>query len=177
MYRTGNFVLYLIVLLVTVALLCTREERKRFFAPQISPVRQMAWGVGLFLGLIVVVGVINMAAAGHFSVFQFIRLSAMQIFNFLCFQLLVAVTEEVLFRGCLTELGRRLKMPWLLIALISAALFGAGHWLFNHDLVQLVTSFVIGFVFSAAFQRGKHCSLYSLIAAHFLYDLAIVNIP
>ena len=37
-------------------------------------------------------------------------------------------------------------------------------------------AFVIGLVFSVVYQCSERCTVWSLALAHFLYDIAIINI-
>ena len=58
----------------------------------------------------------------------------------------------------------------------SALLFGCLHWIFNGDVLQFVYALVIGVVFSVVYQKSKSCSIYSLMLAHFIYNLAVLNV-
>ncbi len=174
MYPFRNYLLYVIVLGFTLLLL-SAEQRKAILSPATSALRQIGWGIGLGLGLLILVGAINVLFFHSFSVFFFAACPAKVIVNFLTFQILVAVTEELLFRGYFTELGRQWKLNDLLIALLSALLFGALHWLFNRDLIQFIMATAIGLLFSLFYIKEKSCSIYSLMIAHFLYDIAIVD--
>ena len=174
MYPTRRFLLYACILGLTLLLLSS-EQRKAILCPKISALRQFLWGFGLGLGLLLLAGAINVLFFHSFSVFFFLTRPAAVIVNFLTFQLLVAVTEELLFRGFLTELGRQWKLNDLLIALLSALIFGGLHWLFNRDLIQFVMASIMGLMFSLFYMKGKGCSIYSLMIAHFLYDIAILS--
>lgn len=176
MYGILYFVIYGVAFLLTVYSLCVERAEKNVFKPATPFPMQALFGILLWLGIICTVGAINILLFHRFAVFQFTELPAPLMMRFLCFQLLVAVTEELLFRGLLTELGNRLRCHWLTIALISSVLFGVLHWAFQKDMVQFVTAIVLGFVFSTAYQRFKRCTIYSVIIAHFLYDIAIVNV-
>ena len=174
MYPFRNYLLYAFVLGLTLLLL-SAEQRKAILKPTTSALRQIGWGIGLGLGLLILVGAINVLFFQSFSVFFFAARPTKVIVNFLTFQILVAVTEELLFRGYFTELGRQWKMNDLLIALLSALLFGVLHWLFNRNLIQFVMSTAIGLIFSLFYIKEINCSIYSLMIAHFLYDIAIVD--
>ena len=176
MYGTVNFAVYLIVLAACLHWLGGSQTRRRVLAPKTPAAAQAGAGLLLWAGLLLAVGGINVLVFHQFAPFQFTALPPGRMLNFLAFQLLVAVTEELLFRGCLTELGRGLRWHWLAIALASAALFAAPHYLTQHDAVQLVMAFVIGLVFSVVYQRCERCTVWSLALAHFLYDIAIINI-
>ena len=175
MFSAANTIIYIIALAVTLALL-PGDSRRRFLRPEASSFAQIAVGLLLWAGIVAVVGGINVVLFHRFALFQFTSLSPGAMARFLLFQLLVAVTEELLFRGLLTEWGRRLRWHWAAIALVSAALFGAVHWLTQRDLIQLAMATVLGFVFSTVYQRSRRCTVYSLMLAHFLYDIAVSNV-
>lgn len=176
MYDAFHFILYGAVLAASVSWLCGGEKRKRVLAPETPLPAQAVSGLLLWAGLLLAVGAVNVLVFRSFAIFQFTALPPGRMANLLAFQLLVAVTEELLFRGCLTELGRSLRWHWAVIALTSAALFAAVHWLTQRDLIQLVAALVIGLVFSVAYQRSGRCTVWSLALAHFLYDIAIINV-
>lgn len=176
MYGLDKFILYMTVLLFTAFVLFDKEKRKKIFCPNVPPLTQAVFGLLIWLCTICVVGVVNITLFHSFSLFQFTLLDPKNICIFLAFQLLVAVTEEILFRGYLTELGKNLHLHWVVIALVSSSFFGIVHWVFQQDIIQLITALLLGFVFSLIYQKSKRCSIYSLIVAHFLYDIAIINV-
>lgn len=176
MYGTVNFLIYIIILILTCFLLFFEDNHHSLLLPGTSPLTQIGIGVLLWMSLIVAIGTINILLFHQFALFQFTILPPKSIFNFLIFQFLAAVTEELLFRAYFTQLGMKLRWHWAVIASISAFIFAAVHWAFQRDLIQSVTAFFIGLVFSVVFQKNKRCSIYSLILAHFLYDIAISNV-
>lgn len=175
-YPGWNFALYAAWLLVTLCILLDKEGRNRIFRVEIPLWRQTLYGVLLAVGLLALVGAINLIAAGQFSLFQFTRLDKLGMADFLLFQLLVAVTEESFFRGFLMDWSRQRGVPSVMQVLGTALLFGGMHWIFNRDGIQLAMATGIGLVFAAAYSRGKGCTVYSLMLAHFLYDIAIINL-
>lgn len=174
MYSALLYIINAALLLLTVALLYYFKSLKRVLTPEASLLSQIGVGFLIWLGLILVLGAINVLLFRSFSAFHFVFLPPKLIISFLLFQLLVAVTEELLFRGLLTELGRKLKLHWALIAFLSAALFGVFHLISQPSFIQFVFPFVFGFVVSAVYQKSRHCSIYSLIIAHFLYNISIL---
>ena len=176
MFVIGAFILYIVVLVITVFLLMKAEERRQMLLSKQNLFFQFLWGVGLAGLFIAICAGINLGLSSGFAAFQFRTLEIKQMAAFIVFQLLVAVTEEVFFRGYLTILGRRLQIDWKIIVIGSALCFGLFHWLFNGDVMQLVYAVVIGVVFSVVYQKAKTCSIYSLILAHLVYNLAILNV-
>ncbi|MBR7081460.1 MAG: CPBP family intramembrane metalloprotease [Oscillospiraceae bacterium] len=175
MYSATLYIINAALLVLTVALLCYFKSLKRVLTPESSLLSQIGVGLLIWLGFIFVLVVINFLMH-HILIrpFRFVFLPPKLIISFLLFQLLVAVMEELLFRGLLTELGRKLNLHWALIAFLSAALFGALHLISQPSFIQFVFPFVIGFVFSAVYQKSRHCSIYSIMLAHFLYDISIL---
>lgn len=60
--------------------------------------------------------------------------------------------------------------------LCTAALFAGIHFVFNQDLNQFFTALIVGLLFAIVLVKNRNCSIYSLILAHLLYDLAISNV-
>ena len=172
----GAFILYALIFFITLFLLIDQEERRQILFPKQKLFAQFLWGVGLAGLFIVICAGINLGLSSGFAAFQFRGLEIKQMAAFIVFQLLVAVTEEVLFRGYLTILGRRFQIDWKIIVIGSALCFGLFHWLFNGDVLQFVYALVIGVVFSVVYQKAKSCSIYSLILAHYIYNLAVLNV-
>lgn len=175
-YDAWRFLLYGAVLLLTVFCFCTAADRKALFQPSVPGFSQLWAGLGLASGILAVVGAVNLLLTGSFSPFQFTRLSFKNIAVFLLFQLLVAVTEEALFRGYLLRCFQRRGIPLLAAIVLSAVLFGALHWVFQRDLIQLVMATLLGLVFAFVHIKWKPCTLCALILAHFLYDISVTNI-
>ena len=176
MFVIGAFILYGLIFFITLFLLIDQEERRQILFPKQKLFFQILWGVGLAGLFITICAGINLGLSNGFAFFQFRGLEIKQMAAFIVFQLLVAVTEEVLFRGYLTALGQRWRLDWKIIALASALLFGALHWILNGDVLQFVYALVIGVVFSVVYQKAKSCSIYSLMLAHFIYNLAVLNV-
>ena len=175
-YEAWRFLLYGAILLLTLFCFCTPADRKALFQPSVSVFSQIWAGLGLAAGILAAVGAANLLLAGSFSLFQFTRLSFTNAAVFLLFQLLVAVTEETLFRGYLLRWLQRRGIPQFGAIVLSAALFGALHWIFQRDLIQLVMATLIGLLFALVYIKWRRCTLWALILAHFLYDISITNI-
>lgn len=176
-FGTINIVIYFLGLAVTLALIDVSPEcRQTIKCLKSNIARQLLWGIVLALIPIAVLGIINVVFFRSFAVFQFLKLGPIDALLFCGFQLLVAITEELFFRGYLMYLFTRITKSSVLAIFITAALFAAVHILFNGSLVSFAIAFVIGILFAFALVKYKHCSLGSLILAHLLYDLAIINI-
>jgi membrane protease YdiL (CAAX protease family) len=79
---------------------------------------------------------------------------------------LVAVSEELVFRGALPAIMQRIGASPVAAWLMSSALFGLAHWSFGPGLA--VQTAVIGAVFGLMVQFSR--SLGPVIIAHFLVD-------
>ena len=79
---------------------------------------------------------------------------------------LVALCEELVFRGYLHALFRQLSLPPGAIIALSSAAFGLAHWCLGLHAV-LITGF-IGAIFMIAYMRTG--SLYAIILAHFFVN-------
>ena len=134
-------------------------------------------GVGLGLVPAMLVGTLNIALAGSFSVFQFLALPAGGAAQFFLFQLLVAAAEELFFRGCLQgAIRRRWQSPALAVA-GSALIFALAHLTGGRaGIAQFLIPLCAGLLFGAAYEKWHGCTMLSLILAHLLYDLTVVNV-
>ncbi|MBQ1641296.1 MAG: CPBP family intramembrane metalloprotease, partial [Lachnospiraceae bacterium] len=110
MFVVGAFILYALILFITLFLLIDQEERRQILFPKQKLLFQFLWGVGLAGLFIAICAGINLGLSSGVAAFQFRTIEIKQMAAFIVFQLLVAVTEEVLFRGYLTILGRRLQL-------------------------------------------------------------------
>jgi membrane protease YdiL (CAAX protease family) len=92
----------------------------------------------------------------------------------LLLSLVVAVSEEVVFRGYLLTRIARLSRGWLWpAAIISSAAFASGH--LYQGLGGFVLVFIYGLMFVGLFAWTK--SLYPAIIAHFIQDALVVLAP
>ncbi len=165
--------------LINLALLAAALVLLRPWRGPLQPVcpAHILCGVGLGLVPVMLVGALNIALAGSFSVFQFLALPAGKAAQFFLFQLLVAAAEELFFRGCLQgAIRRRWRSPALAVA-GSALLFALLHLTGGRTgMVQFLVPLCIGLLFGAAYEKRHSCTMLSLILAHLLYDLAVVNV-
>lgn len=84
----------------------------------------------------------------------------------------VALVEEVFYRGFV--LGRLMDVShskWVAI-LISSIIFGVSHIL-SGNMLQVITTSVLGVFFCIFRDKIKHCTTLSLIIAHGLYNALI----
>ena len=126
-------------------------------------------GVGLGLVPTMLVGALNIALAGSFSVFQFLALPAGGAAQFFLFQLLVAAAEELLYRGCIQSA--------ILAVVGSALIFALLHLTGGRaSILQFLLPLFVGLLFGAAYEKCRRCTMLSLILAHLLYDLAVANV-
>jgi hypothetical protein len=80
---------------------------------------------------------------------------------------LVAVSEELVFRGAVPALMRRLGWGPLTVLLASSALFGAVHW--SNGAASVLSAGLIGAAFLAGTRRCN--SLWPAVAAHYAVNL------
>ena len=128
-------------------------------------------GYGVFFAVCVFVSAFFFADSVTLIPAYIFELDARTVFRHLSMQLLIAFSEEALFRYYLHEALRKLKLPdWLWAALISL-LFGALH-LYNY---QIVAQFWIATVFSLyvfglklSRRRETYCTL---AVTHYVYNL------
>ncbi|BAK99366.1 hypothetical protein OBV_21680 [Oscillibacter valericigenes Sjm18-20] len=176
-YGVFNFVIYIVTLLITLVLI--KDNNACIYIVRFSKkhiLQQVFTGLALAFMLIFPLAIINIVLFHSFSAFQFLKLAICARINFFTFQLLVAVTEEFLFRGYLLCIFTRMTKSSTGAILCTAALFAGIHFVFNQDLVQFVIALIVGFLFAFIFVKNTNCSIYSLILAHLLYDLAISNV-
>lgn len=85
----------------------------------------------------------------------------------------VGLVEEFIFRGFLFHRLRLLfRSEWAAI-LISSALFGLFHF-GSGDVLQMLSTGLLGGVFCLCRKKLRHCTLLSLIIAHGIYDWMII---
>lgn len=163
-----------IMLYVALTIIYKTGMNANVFEKRGSALQQVLIGIVIalcFLFGIVCINVIGFQTIPH--LFHFVQAGWTDILCFVALQALVAITEETIFRGLLSEIGKRCHLNCWLIIVGSAILFGVFHWIFNFDLFQMVFTFILGFVFSTLYMKSAHCSIYALMLAHFLYDIVI----
>lgn len=85
----------------------------------------------------------------------------------------VALAEELIFRGYIfTKLLEIKNSRWFAI-IISSVLFGLCH-IFNGNILQVIMTAFLGFLFCIYREKIKGCNFISLIIAHGIYDAMIV---
>lgn len=172
------FLFYFCWLAVTVFLSVTIRPAKGCLAFSREKVLlQLVFGLGLAALLIAAIAALNIAIAGAFYPFpMFLYASlygAKNIVLIIAFQLLVAIVEEFFFRGWLLTVQRAKGQPLWAAVPLNALLFGLLHLVTTRSLISFAVSFAIGLIFAFATSKCKHCSIYSLILAHLIYNLSI----
>lgn len=163
-------------LIVTILLICLSKRAKTGirFQPR-TTLLQLVWALGLalfFIAAMVLVNILYGVPAGLLisSLFGFLKYGTVNTLIFFAFQLLVSITEELFFRGWLLSV-LQIKLHPALPIIITALLFGMIH-LVTSGLTSFIFSTVLGLVFAFAKIKFKSCSVYSLMLAHLLYNLA-----
>lgn len=85
----------------------------------------------------------------------------------------VALSEELVFRGIMFHRVLAIKDSKVFAILLSSAAFGLFH-VFSGNVVQMLTTALIGAFLCICREKIKNCSTLSLIFAHGLYDALIV---
>lgn len=166
-------------LLVTIVLIClSRRAKEAVRFQRYTLLSQLAWALGLALTFIAVIVVVNVFLSGVparlmiSGLFGFLNYGTRITLIFFAFQLLVAVTEELFFRGWLLSV-LQIKLDPILSCFVTAILFGMVH-LVTAGVFSFIFSTVLGMVFALVKIKCKSCSIYSLMLAHLLYNLAII---
>jgi uncharacterized protein len=84
---------------------------------------------------------------------------------------LVAISEELVFRGFLISFLKKRSLSTLGIVFISSILFGAMHW--SNGVYIIFSSFIWGI--ATSFFVIKYRSLYPAIIAHYIINLIIYS--
>ena len=130
-------------------------------------------GIGLLFGVIFIVGILCLM---HFiwALPIYTARSGQAVFIMVIFQLIIAISEEVLFRGYfILRLNEIFNRQWASI-MISALYFAAGHYFNYHYLPQTMIAFLLAVYVSILRLKIKNCSMLSLIIIHLVYDLSAV---
>lgn len=94
-------------------------------------------------------------------------------FEYFYFVVAVGVVEELIFRGIIyQQLMKLVKNEWGVI-IVSSVLFGFFH-MFTGNIIQILMTTIIGFVFAVIRYKNKRCSTLSLIFMHATYDFMIM---
>lgn len=101
--------------------------------------------------------------------------SLVYIFIYILHTLLYAFSEEVVYRGALLTIFKKLFHSPFISVCVSAFLFCLAHYhSYNHDWVRLIIIFIIGFIFSyLRAKEPKEFSLFTLAIAHCLYNVGV----
>ncbi|NLK96698.1 MAG: CPBP family intramembrane metalloprotease [Epulopiscium sp.] len=95
------------------------------------------------------------------------------VYQFVYAILGVALAEELIFRGYIFNKLLEIKDSRWLAIIISSVLFGLFH-IFNGNILQVIITAFLGFLFCIFREKIKGCTLISLIIAHGIYDAMIV---
>jgi membrane protease YdiL (CAAX protease family) len=140
--------------------------------------RQAAWGLATLGGVysalllsaactLVLVAVFPQLEEDLTSRLKFLGLfSTGSVLSTVAFLIPVAIHEEVVFRGLLLPLLRRLGGHWGLAVLISTLIFASLH--VSQGWLAIPQVFLVGLALSLFFLWSR--SLSAVIAAHFLFD-------
>lgn len=96
------------------------------------------------------------------------------IFQFFFMIFCLGFGEEVLFRGFLLERILALTSSKNISILTSSMIFGVVHYILNRNIFQVLIASIIGMVFATAKMYIKHCTLYTLILVHGLFNFSLI---
>lgn len=85
----------------------------------------------------------------------------------------VALAEEFVFRGYIFHKLLEVKDSRWFAIIVSSILFGLFH-IFNGNLIQVIMTSFIGFLYCVLREKIRNCTLLSLVITHGLYDGMIV---
>lgn len=138
--------------------------------------KQLSIGLLISFSMIMIVAVINIVYFQSFMLFQWLQLELKPALVFLFYQSIVAIVEEIVFRGFLLVKIEQWTKSSNAAIFLTAIIFGLLHFLTTESIAALVMSFVGGLLFAIAIKKIKYCSIYSLMLAHLIYNLAVINI-
>ncbi len=171
---------------MVIGLLCYLVLRHRLpaaaFGVRVSdPFAQLAWGGGALVagfGYSMATGLLLMPLAQWFASDLEQRVEFMQALPLdnvgvsAALMLAVGVHEELLFRGLLLPLLRRVMGGWIPAALLCAALFGSLH--IAQGVLAVVQVTGLGLVLSWFFVKSR--SVLAVALAHFIYNFLMLQL-
>lgn len=95
------------------------------------------------------------------------------IYQFIYSIIGVGLAEELTFRGYIFKKLLEIKNDKWFAIIISSVLFGLFH-IFSGNIIQVLMTTFLGFLFCIFREKIKGCDLISLIIAHGMYDAMIV---
>lgn len=84
----------------------------------------------------------------------------------------VALVEEVFYRGFLFDRIFKLSQSKWTTIIISSCVFGLSH-IFGGNIVQVITTFMLGILFCLCRENIKNCTTLSLVIMHGIYNSLI----
>lgn len=151
--------------------------------------------VGCLIGLCVSVNILISLAMGivekylpdimadYEEMLEVAGLNNLSLYVMLTAVILAPIVEELCFRGCTIKTAQRAGLPFWLINILQAAVFGAAHM----NWVQSSYAFVLGLLLGYVYHR--YHSLWASIVLHFVFNffgtvvttlisgLTVLNIP
>lgn len=94
------------------------------------------------------------------------------LFEFIYCISAVGAVEELIFRGYIYSLLKKISKSQLMPVLLSSLLFGFSHFM-NGNMMQVVMTFILGCIFCLMRLKIKNCTTLSLIICHGVYDAMI----
>lgn len=104
------------------------------------------------------------------SLFLFNKYIFFNYMNYFFVQLLVAVTEELIFRKSFCKILSKLKLNKVIIVILISLIFGLWHLFLHHSYTQFVSSFLFSLLLLIFQIKINNFTLISCICTHFLYN-------
>ena len=91
--------------------------------------------------------------------------------EYIIFQVLVAVAEELVFRECFYKILSNMKIHIIFIIIFIAFLFGFWHYYLHYSYTQFVSGFIFSFFVLVFKMKIRNYTLLSCIITHFSYNI------
>jgi len=165
---------WLLFIVPGVLMLANREKLREFGFTKENILRQVLIGILISLFMSAILTMLSILLGYRDLVGSTSYTKAWQfVYEFVYRIIGVALVEELIFRGYIFHKLLEIKNSKAFAITLSSLLFGLFH-IFNGNLVQVLMTAMIGFIYCMLREKIKDCTLLSLIIAHGLYDALIV---
>ena len=96
--------------------------------------------------------------------------SSEYIYYFL-FQILVAITEELMYRGCFYTIFEAMHIHKTIIIILISFIFGLSHFYLHESYPQFLSASIFSLALFIFMTKFNHYTLVSCISAHFIYNI------
>lgn len=163
----GVYILDIISVILVIKLF--RDPEKNLGFSKTNIFRQVLWSVPLLTGMFAIYKLFGCSVEGsEFSL-------NLQSVYYLFYLLLVAVGEELIFRGLIYNKFFEITENRIAAVAVSSLMFGAAHFMVG-DLSGMIMSAAAGVLLCSAKVWFRDCTLLSTIIAHWLYNYLMMYI-